>query len=306
MDIAATAFHQIVIMFLLIIVGVICYKVKLIDVVSNKKLSNLVLMLVNPMVIFSSYQRAFDADLLYGLFLSIALAVATHIIAICISFLCVRGGREDRIGLERFAVVYSNCGFMGIPLVQGVFGSEGVFYVTAYLTVYNIFVWTQGVILVTGSKDKSTIRSVILNPSILATLLGFVCFLLQLPLPKAATETVGLLANLNSPLAMMVAGVTIAQHRIRDIFAQIRIYYIALLKLFVVPLVMFMLFQLFDLPQTVLLTSVLAAACPTGATGTLFAIRYGKDSEYASNLFTMTTLFCGISIPIVMMIAVAI
>lgn len=306
MSLAATALNQIIIMFLLILVGALCYKLKLINKDTNKSLSNLVLMLVNPVVVFHSYQRAFEKEMLMGLLISIILAVLTHVFGILCSYIFLHSKREDRIGLERFAVVYSNCGFMGIPLVNGVFGSEGVFYVTAYLTVFNLFVWTQGVILVTGKKDKSTIAKAFLNPSIIAALVGFAFFTLRLSLPNVVLQSVEYIASLNTPLAMLVAGVTIIQNNIIKVFINLRIYFIAFIKLLLVPIAMLLLFQTFRLSQTITLTAVLAAACPTGAMGTLFALRYGKDSGYASQLFTMTTILSMLTIPIVMTIAEAI
>ena len=121
------------------IVGSICYKIKLINKEMNKYLSDLVLMLVNPLVIFLSYQREFEDTLLQGLLISLLLATITHVLAIIIAKRIIRKKDKPEDGvLERFAVIYSNCGFIGIPLVNGIFGSEGVFYITAYMTIFNL------------------------------------------------------------------------------------------------------------------------------------------------------------------------
>lgn len=300
---ALDALRQIVIMFFIIIVGVVCYKKKMIDKDTNKKLADLVLMIVNPTVIFISYQREFEAGLLKGLLISLVLAVITHIFAIFSSKFVVRGKKYgENISLERFAAMYSNCGFIGIPLVKGIFGNEGVFYITAYITVFNLLVWTHGVILMTGKRDMKTVVKAFSSPSVIATLLGFVFFMARIILPGIMIESISYIGNMNTPLAMLVAGATIAQTDIKRILTKFRIYYISLIKLVFIPITMLLLFNLFDVPKVVLLTSVLAAGCPTAVTVNLFAIRYGKDYLYASELFAVTTILSAVTIPIVMII----
>lgn len=299
-----TVFTQILIMFFIIIVGVVSYKAKLIDKSTNKQLSNIVLQLVNPIVIFVSYQRKFDAALLKGLLITLILSIITHVISILVSSIFLhKKNRQQNIGLERFAVIYSNCGFIGIPLVYGVLGSEGVFYLTAYITVFNLFVWTHGVITMTGKRNLKTIASACLSPSILATLFGFLAFAVRISLPKVVIDSLNYIGNMNTPLAMMVAGATIAQTDIKKLLGKLRIYYISFLKLLFVPISMLLVFGLFDIPRVVLLTVIMAASCPTAVTINLFSIRYGKDYLYSSELFAMSTILSVITIPFVMTIA---
>lgn len=304
MSIAVTAFNQITIMFIIILIGILCYKIKLIDKGGNKLLSDIVLMLVNPLVIFMSYQREFDETLLVGLLISLVMAIVTHLVAIILGIIVLRKkGHEADIAIERFAIIYSNCGFIGIPLVNGVLGGEGVFYLTAYITIFNLVVWTHGLITMSGKSDKKTIRKAIFSPCIIATIVGFLFFMMKIMLPDLINVALSYISNMNTPLAMLVAGVTIAQTDIKKVLTKFRIYYITFLKLLVVPIGMFFIFNLFDIPDIVILTSVLAAACPTAVTVNLFAIRYDKNYQYASELFAVTTLLSIITIPLVMIIA---
>jgi malate permease and related proteins len=301
---AASAFNQILIMFIIILVGMFSYRLKLIDQEANKKLSDIVLMLVNPLVIFVSYQKDFQATLLSGLLISLVLAVATHLFSIILAaFVLPKRGDNKDIAIERFAMIYSNCGFIGIPLVNGIFGSDGVFYLTAYMTIFNLVVWTHGVITMTGKSDRETIIKAVLSPSVIATLLGFVFFIARIMLPEPMLQAVSYIGNMNTPMAMLVAGVTMAQTDILKLISKIRIYYITFFKLIFVPIAMLFLYSIFDIPNIVLLTSILATACPTAATVNLFSIRYGKNYLYASELFTVTTILSFITIPIVMTIA---
>lgn len=304
MTLAATAFNQIMIMFIIIIIGIFCYRINLIDKITNKKLSDVVLLLVSPVVIIISYQREFKDTLLTGLLISLVLAVITHIFGIVIGYVIIRGNKHKAdLAIERFAVVYSNCGFIGIPMAGGLFGSEGVFYITAYITIFNLLVWTHGVILMTGKANVRSITKALLSPSVVATFIGFLLFVTRIILPDVILDSLTYIGDMNTPLAMLVAGITIAQTDLKKLFFKYRIYYISFLKLLFVPVMMLLLFHLFHLPEVVLLTSVLAAACPTAATVNLFALRYEKNYLYASEIFAISTVLSLITIPTVMFIA---
>lgn len=304
MKLAFTAFDQIVTMFFIILTGILCFKIKLIDREMNKKLADLVLLLVNPLVIFISYQREFKASLLTGLLISFVLALITHIVSILISMLIVRGKKHNKdLAIERFAVIYSNCGFIGIPLVNGILGSEGVFYLTAYMTVFNLAVWTHGMVTMSGKNDKKTILKAVMSPAVIATFLGFLLFLCRVILPGAISRPITYIGEMNTPLAMLVSGVTIAQTDIRKLFGKLRSYYIALFRLIIIPVIVLLVYQLFPLPEIVLMTTVLACACPTAATINLFSIKYDKNYLYASELFTITTILSLLTIPLVMVFA---
>ena len=134
---------------------------------------------VNPVLIFMSYQQAFDTKLLLGLGLSVGLAFLSYGFTILLVDLLYRKNKTDEGAVEKFASVYSNCGFMGIPLINGLFGAEGVFYLTGYVTVFNIMVWTHGVISFGGRGQKTSVKKVLSSPAIIATLLGLVTFLLR-------------------------------------------------------------------------------------------------------------------------------
>ena len=302
MTLATTAFNQIIIMFILIFVGVLSYKMKLIDNATNKRLADIVLLLVNPMLILMSYQQKFEATLLIGLLISFVLALATHLIGILLSLVVLRKKSPD-LQIERFALIYSNCGFMGIPLVKGIFGDKGVFYLTAYITIFNLVVWTHGMVTISGKYDKRTITKALLSPSVLSIFVGFFLFVGRITLPEVISKSMSHVADMNTPLAMIVAGVTIAQTNILNVFRKLRILYITLFKLVLIPIGMLFLFRFFHIPEIVLLTSILACACPTAATINLFSIRYEKNYLYASELFAATTILSLFSIPIIMIFA---
>ena len=299
MSLANTVLNQILIMFILILVGYICYKLKLIDESLNKKLSDLLLMLVSPFLIFNSFQREFSKELLTGLLISLGLAVITHLFGILAAYVLLRGRNPDVV-IERFSVIYSNCGFIGIPIINGIFGSEGVFYITAYITIFNLFLWTQGLIMMNGVQSPKTMIKTLISPTLVSIILGFISFIAQIRVPVIIFDSMEYVAAMNTPLAMIIAGVTIAQTNIWKIFIKPRIYLAVFLKLIFIPVIVLLIYSKLQLEVPVLAAAVLAAACPTGATGTVFAIRYQKNALYASEIFAMTTLGALITIPVIM------
>lgn len=321
-SISGILIEQIIVIFIIILIGVICYKTKLIDDVTNSKLSNILLMLINPVLIFVSYQREFSADLLEGLLISFLLAIITHIVAITISYILVRKKKRrtvmvdgirikkwidnEDVEVERLSSSYANMGFMGIPLVYGIFGSEGVFYVTASVTVFNIFMWTHGVIMMSGSKNlkfKDIIKK-LTTPTIIAIILGLVFFILQIRVPDVVYQSFSYIGDINTPFAMLIAGVTIGKTNIIQLFTKnLRMYYSVFLKLLLIPFVLVLLYIWLPIDETVKMIAIILGATPTSTIGTLFTIKYNKNSVLAAQIFTVTTLLCVITIPLIIRIA---
>lgn len=314
-------FNQILIIFIIIIIGMICYRIKLIDDATNSKLSNILLMLVNPMVIFVAYQREFSTDLLEGLLVSLLLSTITHVVSILIAYLFIRKKKREiltidgikikkyvdnrDVEVERLSSIYSNVGFMGIPLVNGIYGTEGVFYLTAAITMFNVFLWTHGVIMMTGSSEWSfkAMLKKLMSPSIIAIGIGLICFLFQLMVPKTVKTAFDYIANINTPFAMLIAGVTIAKTDFKKLLTKFRVYFIAFLKLLLIPGILLLLYSRFHISETVFIIAVITAAAPSATTGILFSIKYEKNSVLAAEIFTVTTLLCAVTIPLMVKLA---
>ncbi len=318
---AQITLNQILIIFIIIIIGVICYRIKLIDEATNAKLSNILLMLVNPMVIFVAYQRAFSAELLNGLLISLLLSAVTHVVSILIAYLMLRKKKREILRIdgirikkyvenkdaevERTNAIYANVGFMGIPLVNGIFGTEGVFYVTASITMFNIFLWTHGVIMMSGSSELNfkALMKKLMSPSIIAIVIGLICFLFQLMVPKVVKDAFTHIANMNTPFAMLIAGVTIGRTDLRKLLKKFRVFYVTFIKLILIPVLLLLVYSRFPMNDIVFTTAVIMAAAPSATTGILFSIKYGKNSVLSAEIFTVTTLLCVLTIPLMVRLA---
>ena len=299
MENAEIILNQTLIMLILIIVGIICKKTKIITDDGNKELSKLVLTVVNPIVILMAYQTDYKPQLVKNLLIAFGLSILSYIILIVAAYLLIpqKDGRETQI--ERFSAIYSNCGFMGIPLVNALFGSEGIFYLTAFLTVFNLVVWTHGIILISGERNLKNIVKVFYSPVIISIVLGIIMFFAQIRLPDIITDSLNFISNLNTPLAMIVSGVTIADTKILKLLKKPGIYYVAFLKLILLPLILIAVFSLFNVNEQVRITVLVAASAPAAAMCTLQCIRYEKNSLYASEIFAASTILSVVTLPII-------
>ncbi len=294
-------FEQLVKMFFILLLAFICYRIGLVSQEGNKSVSNLLLMVVNPCLILTVYQAEYDPELVRGLLLSFAAAVLTHVIGIIVSTLLIRPGSGPDYSIERYNAMYSNCGFIGIPLIGSVLGDTGVFYLTAYMVIFNLFTWTHGVILMEKKCSLRNLKEGLISPMFIATIAAVILFFLQFKFPPVLMDSLNYVADMNTPLAMMVAGFSVAQSDLRKMLRNIHLYLVSAVKLLVIPLCTIPLLMAMHLPQMVSITTLISAACPAATTGTMLAIRYKQNYTYSSELFAMSTVLSVISMPVIVL-----
>lgn len=294
--------ERIVIMFIILLIGAFCYMKGLITKEGTKQLSVVELNLVNPILIFMSYQKDYESEMAHNLLWAFILSAVSYVVAIVLSYLLV-SKKQKSFSIERFSVVYSNCGFIGIPLINGLFGAEGVLYLTAYVTFFNFLVWTHGLMTMKEKIDFSSALKALKAPSVIAIFLGLICYFTRLHLPSIPAQALQYISDMNTPLAMIIAGATAAQTNILAVFRKPRNYLICFYKLLAIPLIAFLVIRLFNAPSIVCTTLTVAAACPVATTGIMFAITLDKNSEKCSEFFTMSTLLSALTLPLVTIIA---
>ena len=159
-----TVGRQIITLYLLMAVGFVLGKVRLIDDRGSLTMSNLVMYVVSPCMLLVAFQRPLEHELLHEFAISLGIALLLHAAFIVLSRLILREKDAHRRGLMLFGSVFSNCGFMGYPLMTALFGSIGVFYGSAYVVVFTFLTWTYGVFAMTGDRSQLKLRPLLLNP----------------------------------------------------------------------------------------------------------------------------------------------
>ena len=227
---------QVIILFILIIIGVILAKTKVLGENGVKNMTDLVLYTVTPCVIVKSFIREFDAAALKNLLLSFLIAILSHIGFILISRILIRDKDESNQAVLQFGTIFSNCGFMSIPLQQALLGDTGVFYCSSYIAIFQLFIWSYGILTMSGDKKYVTPKKLIINPGLIGLGVGLVIFLLSIPIPKIIAEPISYMASLNTPLPMIVIGYHLAHSKLIEGIKNFKCLYAIFIKLFLFPL----------------------------------------------------------------------
>ncbi|MBQ3747243.1 MAG: AEC family transporter [Kiritimatiellae bacterium] len=309
----ATVAAQVGVLFALMAVGAVCRRVRLVDEASVKGIVNVLLLVVTPCLIIDSFQRPFDSSMMHGFFWAFAIAVSAHVAIILFARLFSRGDDRSRPVL-RLAMVFSNAGFMGIPLEQAILGAEGVFYGIVYVVVFNFFMWSWGLyemkFKVESEKFKvgfraKDLRPMIVNPGTVGIAIGLPLFFASVSLPAILKTPISLLAGLNTPLAMLVIGFYLAGANFRRVVRMPSAYLAAAVRLVVFPLALLAL--LYPLrshfPREMMLALVTAASAPVAAMVSMFASKFSRDVDLSVGLVSGTTLLSIFTMPPVIALA---
>ena len=291
--------RQIAIMALLMAVGIYLSRKGFLSPQGTKDLGAILLRIIIPCVIVKSYITTYSRERLLELALSAGLALVAFILAMGIAYLVY--GKRRRI--ENFAAAFCNAGFIGIPLAQAVIGDEGVFYMAASVALLNLFQWTYGVYIMTDRKDSIRAKTIVKNPVVIAIVVGIALFLSRLPVPGIVTSTLGYIAGMNTPVAMILMGTYMAKLPWRKLLDK-RAYGCVLLRLVVIPAVVLAVFWALPITnQNVALAAYLAAATPVGANICVFAQQYDCDYEFSVVTVCLSTVLSIVTVPLMVSLA---
>lgn len=285
---------QLSLMFFLVCIGYLLYYKKMLDNDTTKQLSNILLYVVNPFLSIVSFIQPYETEKLIGFAVTFIYSIISIFLGLFIGRIFF--GKNNR--LEQYACGFSNGGFIGIPLVQGLLGSKYIFDLSAFLIAYSVVAWSYGLFLITGKNDF-TIKKFITNPAILAVIIGLLIFILQIPIPTIISDTLSIVGNINTPLGMIILGTYIANDRILNIFMSKKAYLVSFIKLLVVPAIMILLLKYVYVPYEEIKMILLIVSCaPCGVTLAMFSQIAGGDYSYGARITSLSTIFCPITIMI--------
>ena len=224
--------------------------------------------------------------------------IGNNIVNIAAAHLSFRG-EEARERVLRFGVVFSNAGYMAIPLQKALLGEDGVFYGAAYVAVFNLVLWSYGVMAMSGDRKALSARRLLLNPGVIGLAAGLLLFFTGIRLPAFLEAPVGHLAALNTPLPMLIVGFYLADADLKSTVRDKRLIASMGLRLLAVPLLTLGLLYLCGMRGALLTACVIAASAPAAAATTMFATRYGQDARLSVNLVALSTLCSMLTMPLV-------
>ncbi|MBR6902559.1 MAG: AEC family transporter, partial [Clostridia bacterium] len=189
---------QVGVLIILILLGYLLSKLNIINEVGAKCMTDLVLYAVTPCVIVISFIRPFEKSMGRNLIISTVSAILAHAVFFALSILILKSKDIKRERVLRFAAVFGNCGFMALPLQEALLGEDGVFYGASVVAVFNLFVGSFGIFLMSGDTKYVKPKALVLSPSIIAILIGIVIFLLSADVPDIIKSPMKFMAGLNT------------------------------------------------------------------------------------------------------------
>ena len=299
---------QVAIMFGLMAVGWVAYRARWLGTEALRGLTNLLLFLVAPSVTIQAFQRPFDAARLR----TIGVVFVIDLVAFAITIAVARAIMNRRLVPDhamrvalQFGTVYSNAGFIGIPLTQALLGSDGVFYAVTYIAAYTVYVWTHGISLFGHEHVRASmkLRRVVLNPGIISILIALPLYIFSVHIPSPASDVVGYLAAMNTPLSMIVVGVNLAALSLRSIFSDKFVWLGTLARNIIIPALFIVLLSLLPIDPVARMAILISVSTPVGAFLVIFSVRHDQDTQFATRLLCLSTLLCVITLPVALVVA---
>lgn len=294
--------QQVLILFVLIAVGFVLGKLRMMDARFTRTMSNLILTVVVPCITIVSFQRPLEQESLSQFCTIMAIAVVVHGLNILLAHGFLR--KKDALQpLLQFSVVFSNCAFMAYPLLTALLGASGVFLGSAYVAVFNVLTWTYGVVLMTGERKQLSVKKAVLNPGVIGVVIGLALYLLQISIPTTLLTPMQYISNLNTPLPMLIVGYQLSQVDLRRTLHSGRCWLSMALRLVVSPLLTLGLCLLLGASPSVTMAVVITASAPAAAALSMYAARFEKDTDFASSIVSTHTLFSALTMPLMVGLA---
>lgn len=295
--------QQVLVLFILIGVGFACGKKGILTDESSKKITDIVLYVVTPCVMISAFQREFSMHLLGNILITAFCATASIAATVFIAKLIFHDKNTARKKVLQFSAIFSNCGFMSLPLQKAILGDDGWFYGSIFVAVFNVIVWSYGLVMMSGDKKQMSVKKLAFNPGIVGVLIALIIFVLRIKLPYIISQPIDYLAALNTPLPMLIIGFYLSQADLKKAFTDAGAYLAMAVRLAVVPLLSMFVMHLLNVDQTIMIACVIASSAPTAATTTMFAAKYGRDVELSVSIVASTTLVSIITMPLIVALA---
>lgn len=289
-------------MFLLIVVGIILKKKEILPEQGKTMLTDFLLYFILPCNIINSFRMKFSMDTLSKFGMLLLCAILIQAASFTMSRILYRKEPESLKKVLQYVTIVSNSGFLGLPIVEEVFGSEGLMYASIFIVPMRVMMWTAGIACFTGESDKkAAFKKVIVHPCIIAVYIGLFLLVSQLELPAILDKTVRGAGGCTTTVSMIIIGVILAEVDIRKLI-NIEVMKTIAVRLIILPLFALMFAKLLGLSQLLTGLSVILTAMPAGSTSAMLAAKYNGDYKFASKCIVCTTIVSLITIPVWCMI----
>ena len=305
MHISLLLMNQIIQLFIMIFMGFIIVKAKLLKAEDSKILSVIVLYLIIPCVIINAFQVDYTPQTVKGLLIALAGSVMTQVILLIVVSILGRVFHLNEV--EVASIYYSNSGNLIVPIVTFILGKEWVLYGCVFMSVQLVFIWTHCKKIISRESTYDW-RKIVLNINMISIAIGIVLFLTRIHLPAIINNTLSAVGSMIGPASMIVTGMLFAGMDFKQIFANKRVYFVSFFRLIIVPVIALFLIKCSQLStfssngNKLMMIVFLAIITPSASPVTQMCQVYGNDSQYASAINVVTTLLAIVTMPLMVML----
>lgn len=299
-------FMQVLLLAMMLVPGVLIRKMRWGDDGFAKGISNLILYAAQLALIISPFIRAYDKSLLSGIIGVFFISFFAHILFYIVAVLLIPGANSKLKQVLRFGIVFSNAGYMGIPLIEAVLGSEAAIYATIYNISFNLFMWSLGRYIYTCDRKYVSPLKMFINPAAVAVYIGLVIFFLPIEtyIPPVIISAIDMLKGLVAPLSMILVGYHMAGANFKNLFKSGSLFFAIFIRLIVCPVVLFLLLKLLSVTGiyhnvTAVTVALLAASTPAATSTSMLAEKHDGDTETSGMLVPVSTVLAVITMPLV-------
>ncbi len=290
---------QVFVMLLIIVTGYFLTKLKIITQKGTSEMSGVLVTVVTPCILIRTYHIPIDYSHVYNMLMGIGISILIHLVYFIVAYFCFIPVKDKQKSIvSRNSALLSNCGFMGIPLLQACLGDSGTFYGATYLAVFNVVTWSVVKYQFDNKNSKFSFKGLI-NPGIIGVLLGVMIYVTQIKLPSVVYTSVSFIADLNTPLAMLILGSFLARSGIVSSLKRPDVYSAVFFRLILAPVMLIAIMKLFKVDSILAMAMVICASCPAAAMVPIFAQKYNSDYNFATNIAVSSTIISIITIPLI-------
>lgn len=299
--------NTIVMLFIMLVVGFVANKLGIIDEITSKRLSKLIVTICQPALIISSLTKLnYTPENLKLGFTTLGLGIVIHLALSAFAFVVCRPFKDiDEQKLTEFSMIFGNAGFIGFPILESLLGEKGLFMGSFFIVSFHLVLWTWGMtILARKRKDiKLTVKKIFINLGTIPCLIGILLFIINLNMPVYFSTTLSYLGNMCTPVSMLIIGALIGRRNLVSLFTSFKVYYLSAMKLIVTPLIVCLVMKLLGVNTEMILFMTTVCALPSATMVSMLAEMHNINPEFSAQLVGMSSLLCVVTIPVILKIA---
>ena len=284
-------------MFLLVGIGFFIRKKGIVNTEGRMNMINLCLYITLPFNVLHSFLRKWDWNLFIACGVIILLSVGFNAISVFFSAVLYKKQEENRQKSLKYGTIISNSGFLGNPMVEGIYGSEGLLYAALFMLPVRIVMWTIGIAVFLNGRKEMLWKNVLTHPCIVAIYAGVIIMVCGIQFPTFVEKTIVGISGCNTPLSMMLVGMMLAEVKPKGLIDKTMVFYAAI-RLLVIPAVVFAITAFLPLDGMLRGITVIMAGMPAPITTALLSAKYGGDEKYATGMVFLSTILSLITLPL--------